>query len=38
LNQYPVQLDGELDASGDTFTGTLVLQGTRITVILKRQA
>jgi len=37
LNQYPIQVDGELDASGDTFTGTLVLQGARITVILKRQ-
>lgn len=37
LNQYPIQLDGELDASGDTFTGTLVLQGARVTVILKRQ-
>jgi hypothetical protein len=36
VNQYPVELDGALDATGTTLTGTLNL-GTRITVVLQKQ-
>jgi len=37
LSQYPVQIDGQLDASGETFTGTMAVLGNRVTVILERQ-
>jgi hypothetical protein len=35
--QYPVELDGALDSSGNTLTGTLNMDGTRVTVHLQRQ-
>jgi len=36
-NQYPVELDAALDATGTTLTGTLNLAGTRVTVVLTKQ-
>jgi len=36
-NQYPDEFDAALDASGHTLTGTLNLNGNRITVVMQRQ-
>ena len=37
-DQYPDELDGALDATGSTLTGTLMLgAGTRLTVVLQKQ-
>jgi len=36
VNQYPVELDGALDSTGTTLTGTLNF-GTRVTVVLTKQ-
>jgi hypothetical protein len=36
VNQYPVELDAALDATGTTLTGTLNLAGTRVTVVLTK--
>ncbi|HVY39806.1 MAG TPA: hypothetical protein VHM31_17835 [Polyangia bacterium] len=35
--QYPIALDGALDSSGKSFTGTLNIDGTRVTVHLTRK-
>ena len=38
VNQYPVQIDGALDSTGSTLTGTLALpNSTRVTVVLQKQ-
>ena len=34
---YPAELDGALDSSGKALTGTLNLNGTRVTVHLTRK-
>lgn len=36
-HQYPDQFDAALDATGRTLTGTLNLDGNRITVVMQRQ-
>ena len=37
IDQYSVEIDGALDSTGTTLTGTLNLDGTRITVHLTKQ-
>jgi hypothetical protein len=37
VDQYSVEIDGALDSTGTTLTGTLNLDGTRITVVLTKQ-
>jgi hypothetical protein len=37
VNHYPTRFDVALDATGSTLTGTLLLGGERLTVILKKQ-
>jgi len=36
-NQYPYELDAALDTTGKNLTGTLNMDGTRITVHLQRK-
>lgn len=35
--KYPIELDGALDSTGATLTGTLNLGATRVTVVLQKQ-
>ena len=37
VGEYPLQFDGQLDATGSTLTGTLGARGGGMTVILERQ-
>jgi hypothetical protein len=37
VGQYPIELDAALDATGTTLTGTLNLNGTRVTVVMQKQ-
>lgn len=37
VSNYPVELDAMLDSAGTTLTGTLNLDGSRVTVVLQKQ-
>ena len=37
VGQYAVQIDGALNSSGNTLTGTLLLPGGRVTVVLQKK-
>jgi hypothetical protein len=37
VGNYPVELDGTLDSTGTTLTGTLNLDGTRVIVVMQRK-